>query len=450
MAEFSMPSLGAEMTEGKLVEWLVHPGDTVKRGDVIAVVETDKAALEVEVWQDGVVEELLIAEGLKVPVGTVLARLGDVGAAVPPVPEPVPEAVPGPAPAPVPVPVPAPVPTPAPAVVPSPVAVGAGAGNGHGPQVRGPIARHRAEELGVDLRAVQGTGPGGAITRHDVEEAARVPRRPRVSPFARRLAQERGVDVTGLVGSGPGGAVVAADVPTQAPADVAAVAPAPQSPAEAMRAAIARAMARSKREIPHYYLGTQVDLTDALAWLDERNADRPPAERVLPAVVELKAVALALRDHPDLNGFWVDDGFRPGETIDLGVAIALRGGGLVAPAIRQTDTLDLDALMAALRDLVRRCRSGRMRASEATSATLTVTNLGDLGVETVHGVIYPPQVALVGFGRPVQRPWVVDGAVAVRTVVDLTLAADHRQTDGHLGARFLARVAELLRTPEEL
>jgi pyruvate dehydrogenase E2 component (dihydrolipoamide acetyltransferase) len=209
-------------------------------------------------------------------------------------------------------------------------------------------------------------------------------------------------------------------------------------------------MARSKREIPHYYLGTQVDLTDTLAWLDARNGDRPPAERVLPAVLELKAVALALRDHPDLNGFWVDDAFVPATSIDIGVAIALRTGGLVAPAIHATDTLDLDALMSALRDLVRRCRSSRIRASEATGATLTVTNLGDLGVETVLGVIYPPQVALVGFGRAVPRPWVVDGAVVPRTVVDLTLAADHRQTDGHLGARFLGRVAELLRTPEDL
>lgn len=439
MADFTMPSLGAEMTEGKLVEWLVHPGDAVKRGDIIAVVETDKAALDVEVWQDGVVEELLVPEGQKVPVGTVLARLGEVGAVV---------AAPPPAPAPVAVP----IPTPAPTTVTSPVAVGAGAGNGHAPQVQGPIARHRAAELGVDLRQVQGTGPGGSITRHDVEEAGRLPRRPRVSPFARRLAQERGVDLGVLSGSGPGGAIVAADVPTGPlhpdvqPGMTASAPP----PADAMRTAIARAMARSKREIPHYYLGTQVDVTGTSAWLDGRNADRPPTDRVLLAALQLKAVALALRDHPALNGFWIDDAFRPGDAIDLGVAIALRGGGLVAPAIHATDTLDLDALMAALRDLVRRSRSGRMRASEATSATLTVTNLGDLGVETVYGVIYPPQVALVGFGRPVERPWVVDGAVAVRTVVDVTLAADHRQTDGHLGARFLARVGELLRTPEEL
>ena len=448
MGDFSMPSLGAEMTEGKLVEWLVHPGDTVKRGDVIAVVETDKAALEVEVWQDGVVEEVLVPEGLKVPVGTVLARLGEVGAAVPPAPPPAPVAAPAPAP----VPVPVPIPTPAAAAVPSPVAVGAGAGNGHAPHVQGPIARHRAEDLGVDLRQVHGTGPGGAITRHDVEEAGRLPRRPRVSPLARRLGQERGVDVGALSGSGPGGAIVAADVLTHVPAEepIAAAAAVPPSPAEAMRAAIARAMARSKREIPHYYLGTQIDVTDTVAWLDDRNADRPPTDRVLLAALQLKAVALALRDHPALNGFWVDDAFRPGDSIDLGVAIALRGGGLVAPAIHATDTLDLDALMTALRDLVRRSRGGRMRASEATSATLTVTNLGDLGVETVYGVIYPPQVALVGFGRPVERAWVVDGNVVVRHVVDLTLAADHRQTDGHLGARFLARVGELLRTPEEL
>ncbi len=151
-----------------------------------------------------------------------------------------------------------------------------------------------------------------------------------------------------------------------------------------------------------------------------------------------------------MNGFWIDGGFRPGTGIHVGSAIALRGGGLIAPAVHDTDRKRLPEVMRELRDLVMRARAGGLRSSEMTEPTITVTSLGDEGVEVVHGIIYPPQVALVGFGRPIERAWVADGAVAVRTVVDVTLAADHRQTDGHLGARFLARVAELLRTPEEL
>ena len=187
-----------------------------------------------------------------------------------------------------------------------------------------------------------------------------------------------------------------------------------------------RRHARSKREIPHYYLTQTVDLRRALAWLESANLDRPPAERLLPVVLLLKATALALRKLPELNGFWQKDAFLPGAGIHVGWAISHRGGGLIAPAIHNADQKSLGELMAALRDLVQRARTGGLRSSELTDPTITVTSLGERGAETVIGGIYPPQVAIVGFGRIVERPWAVDGALAVRPVVSPSLAADHR------------------------
>jgi pyruvate dehydrogenase E2 component (dihydrolipoamide acetyltransferase) len=217
-----------------------------------------------------------------------------------------------------------------------------------------------------------------------------------------------------------------------------------------MREAIAKLMARSKREIPHYYLETTVDLSRALAWMRERNRDLPLAERLVPAALLLKATALATARHPQLNGFWVDDAFEPGSGVHLGVAVSLRGGGLVAPALHDADRLTLADTMAGMRDLVTRARAGGLRGAELTDPTLTVTNLGEQGVEAVYGVIYPPQVALVGFGRVLERPWAVDGLLGVHPVTTVTLSADHRATDGFTGGRFLAALDELLQHPEEL
>ena len=277
----------------------------------------------------------------------------------------------------------------------------------------------------------------------------------RASPAARRLAAEKGVDLSTLTGSGPDGAIVTTDV-LAAPR---AARPAPAKGSRTrgkgldfaeMRKAIAAAMARSKREIPHYYLGTTIDMQAAAGWLDASNAERPPTERILPPVLLMKATALALKTMPEFNGFHTDDGFMPSEHVHLGTAVAIRGGGLIAPAIHDADQLSLVELMAALRDLVARVRSGGLRSSEMTDPTVTVTSLGDRGVETVFGAIYPPQVAIVGFGKTVERPWVIDGQVVARPVVSATLSADHRVSDGHKGALFLAEIDAFLQKPEEL
>ncbi|MCX7272952.1 MAG: 2-oxo acid dehydrogenase subunit E2, partial [Burkholderiales bacterium] len=218
----------------------------------------------------------------------------------------------------------------------------------------------------------------------------------------------------------------------------------------AMRKAIAAAMSRSKREIPHYYLAEPIPMAVALAWLQQRNAGLPITARVLPAALLLKAVAVALRRTPELNGLYLDGEFTPSPAVHAGVAISLRGGGLVAPALHDVATTPLDALMVCLSDLVRRARAGSLRSSEMSDPTITVTNLGDQGVETVFGVIYPPQVALVGFGRLTQRAWAQDGWLTPMPVVTATLAADHRVCDGHRGALFLAELRDRLQQPDTL
>jgi len=373
------------MEAGTLVEWRIKPGDAVTRGQVVAVVETQKGAIDVEIWDSGIVDRLVARPGAKIPVGEVLALLrGDGKTAAPPATTP--SAI-------------------APTAVTAPVPSAAQSAADR--QKISPSARRLAQELGVDLATVQAQTADGVISRADIERAA-------------------------------------------ATAKPAAVAPAAGDWRAQMRKAIAAAMARAKREIPHYYLATDIDVTPLLAWLAAENAKRSVVERLLPAVPLMKAVALALREVPELNGFWIDGAFRPSSAVHLGMAIAMRGGGLVAPAIHDADRKTCDELMAALRDLITRVRGGRLRSSEMADPTVTLTSLGEQGVAQVFGVIYPPQVAIVGLGRIRERPWVTAGTVAVRQVLTASLAADHRVSDGHRGALFLAALDRLLQAPETL
>jgi len=384
-AEFRLPALGADMDAGTVVEWRVAPGDRCRRGDVVAVVETDKGAIDVEIFIDGVVRELLVPTGTRVPVGTVLALIDtDAAAAGPDVHT---EAV-------------------VPVAETVPVHSSPPEAPGTGQRARiSPAARKRALELHVETTLLRGTGPEGAITVADVEKAGSSPR---PSPA---VASEGGAG---------------------------------------MRAAIAAAMSRSKREIPHYYLTTTVDVTSASDWLAAHNAAVPVTERLLFAVLLVRAVALACRDHPGFSGFYRDGRFEPSPIVHVGVAVALRGGGLVAPAIMDTAGRPLAALMNDFRDLVARARAGRLRASELAAPTLILTSLGEASVETVLPIIQPPQVAIVGAGAVAERPWVIDGKVVPRRVLTLSLGADHRVTDGRLGAHFLARIAALLADPAQL
>jgi pyruvate dehydrogenase E2 component (dihydrolipoamide acetyltransferase) len=217
-----------------------------------------------------------------------------------------------------------------------------------------------------------------------------------------------------------------------------------------MRQAIAAAMSRATREIPHYHLSTTIDMKAALDWLTRANESRSVTDRLLYGVLLLKATALALREVPELNAFWQQDRPVIQTAIHLGVAIAMRGGGLIAPALHDADQKSVTELMREMRDLVARVRTGGLRSSELADSTITVTSLGEQGVEAVYGVIYPPQVALVGFGKVVERPWCANGQIVTRPVLTATLAGDHRATDGHRGSVFLATVERLLQEPEKL
>ena len=358
-----MPALGADMESGVVVEWRIGVGDEVSRGDVVAVVETDKGAIEIEAYEGGIVEELLEPAGARVPVG-------------------------------------------------------------------GPLARLRG-------------GPEAA----GATPAAQAPTAVRASPGARRAAAERGIPLSRVAGTGPGGTVTAADVER-----VAAPAPAPAGAdrAEALRAATGALMARSKREIPHYYLEHRIDVGRALDLLERLNDERPVASRLVLTPLLLRAVALAAREVPEMNGHWTGDRFVPATDVNVGLAIAMRGGGVVAPALQGVDGKSRDELMDEVGAMVRRVRAGVMRSSELADATITLSSLGERSVEVVHGVIYPPQVALVGAGSVVARPWAVDGRVEVRPVLALSVAGDHRVSDGRRGSRFLLRVEALLQEPEAL
>jgi pyruvate dehydrogenase E2 component (dihydrolipoamide acetyltransferase) len=281
-----------------------------------------------------------------------------------------------------------------------------------------------------------------------------VPAAPRVvaSPSAKALAAELGVDLAQVTGSGPGGRIQRSDV-ERAAAERALAAPPPAAGEDrqaAMRRAIAAAMARSKREIPHFYLGETIDMSRAVRWLGEENLRRSVQDRLLHGALLLKATALALREVPELNATWQGEQVVQSEAVHLGVAIFLRGGGLVAPALHDADTLSLDELMAAFKDLVTRARAGRLRSSELSDPTITVTNLGERGPELALPIVFPPQVAIVGFGRLVERPWISEGQILPCPLVQATLAADHRVTDGHRAGAFLDALRRLLQEPEKL
>jgi len=381
MGRFRMPSLGADMEKGTLVSWEVSPGDAIERGDVIAVVETDKGAIDVECHETGTVREFLVEPGTQAAVGTPLA------------------------------------------VIDAP-----------GEEPGGPAA--------VPHETVSPPSTG------TVAAGAEAPRRARVSPAARRRAGELGIDPTTIRGSGVQGSVTVEDVE-----QAAGTAPAGHRDegAEPIRRAIASAMTLANREIPHYYLGSTIDFETAAGWLDDYNRDRAPDEQVILPALLLKAVAVSILEVPELNGRWKDGNFAPAGSVDLGVAIALRhGAGLVAPAIAAAETLPVTELMRHFRELVVRARSGRLRSSEVTGGTVTVTSLGDRCVDWVYPIIQPPQVAMVGFGQMTRRPWVEGDAVVARRVITATLAGDHRVSDGRRGALFLEKLAACLQAPEQL
>jgi pyruvate dehydrogenase E2 component (dihydrolipoamide acetyltransferase) len=388
------------MESGKLVQWCVKPGDQVKRGDIVALVETDKGVIDVEVFASGRVDKLIVEPDTHVPVGAVLAELTTEAPATTSN-----EAQPPPAIAP-----PADLATAPVREIARPAMPTAE----HGARRRiSPAARARAMELGIDLESISASGPSAVITLEDVMRHA--------SKTSEAVKEGQEAAIQGV-----------------------------QEHAPDMRRVIAKAMSRSKREIPHYYLSLTCSFASARSWLEGHNASASMEERLLPSALLVKAVALAARALPEFNGFYRDEEFTPAADVNVGMAIAMRGGRLVAPAILQADSKPLATVMGELRDLATRVRGGHMRGSELALPTITVTSLAEEGIDLIIPAIYPPQVAIVGFGSILERPWVVDGVVKPTPLLTMSLAADHRVTDGRAGARFLSHLRAALEAPESL
>ena len=374
MSTFVMPSLGADMQSAVLMEWKVKEGDPVSKGMVIAEVETSKGVIEIEVFEDGIIEKLLVEEETECAVGMPLALIGNKDTAT------------------------------------------------------------TAKQITQDLVTLS------LETPKEPKHETVTPERIKASPAARKRAKELGVELSS----------VAADKKTVHLAAIESEVTAKTLQPSGMRQAIAKAMSRSNAEIPHYYLSTSVNMTPALHWLEAYNKNRSIQERILPAALLIRAAVFVLKEVPELNGFWKEDALHVSEEINPGIAIALRKEGLITPAILGAEQMDLDTTMQALGELITRTRSGKLRNTEITQQTITITNLGDLGVENVYGVIYPPQVALIGLGRIIDAPWAEGDALCVRKVMQATLAGDHRATDGRTGGQFLNKFNQILQTPGEL
>ena len=380
MIEFQMPSLGADMEDGTLIEWKKKPGDVVKRGDIIAEVETQKGLIEIEVFDEGIIGELLIQEGTKVPVGTPMALIQPSGI-----------------------------------------------------EVEKPIELHPImEKITVPITEIQ-------------SETVFV----KASPLAKKMAAENHIDLSKITGTGPDGAITKDDIDAiiklQEPLETEKLSTA----TKAIRLAVAAAMSKSNREIPHYYLEKKIDMTKMLAWLQEANKQRTVTNRLLPVVLFIKAMAKSLKEVPDLNAVW-DNGLFQKTEINIGFVVSLRNGGIIVPAIQQSDTKSTDEIMLALNDLIPRARALKLRSSELSTSTITLTNLGDAGADTVFGIIYPPQVAIVGLGSSTEQPFAENGMLGIRTMATVTLAGDHRATDGLTGSRFLSILDKNLQNPQAL
>jgi pyruvate dehydrogenase E2 component (dihydrolipoamide acetyltransferase) len=397
MIEFLMPNLGADMEDGILVEWRKKKGDAVKRGDIIADVETQKGLIEIELFDEGIIEELLIEPGTKVPVGAPLALI-----------KPTYEIT---------------------ETIITPVA--------------NEEAIHPVIENGKTLAA-----PAGSSDK-----------KIKISPLAKRVATENNIDISILLGSGESGAITKEDVEKEiAKKQQGMVYKAvpftttedkTKSSSNSIRAAVAAAMSKSNREIPHYYLEKTIDMTKALAWMNDANKEHPVKQRLLPAALLIKAVALSLREVPELNAIW-DNGLQIKSDVNIGFVVSLRSGGIIVPAIHGANLKTVGEIMDKLNDVIPRAKILKLRSSELSNSTITITNIGEGGADRVYGIIYPPQVAIIGFGNISEQPFAENGMLGVHPLVHVTLAADHRATDGLKGSQFLAALNTHLQNPESL
>jgi pyruvate dehydrogenase E2 component (dihydrolipoyllysine-residue acetyltransferase) len=438
ISEVVMPQMGADMKEGTILKWIKNEGDQVARGEIIAEIETDKANVEIEAFDGGVFRKAVHQEGEVVPVGTIIAviaapedDISKYASAAPPAAEPAspqtgaatatqaaaPSAAPQPA---------APV-QPPPAPTPAPSAPAAAAPPSDGRTRASPVARRLAEDMGVDLTTVKGSGPDGRILRRDVEAAPRVTA-PAVAPAPAPAA----ASAAPVFRPAPVGEDRVEDVPLNR-----------------MRQAVARRMQESKQQAPHYYLGAEIDMTEAVALRASLNKSLGDEGRLTINDIVILATAKALVQHPKFNAYWVEDHVQRHSRVNIGIAVAL-DDGLVAPAIIDVANKGLLQISREARDVAARARSGHLTPDEYTAGTFNISNIGGYGIEEIIAIITPPQVAVLAVGVAKEKPVVRDGEIVVRSMMIAYLAADHRATDGADGARFLASVRQYLENPSQM
>lgn len=427
MSEFTMPSLGADMESAVLMEWRVKEGDHVTKGQVVAEVETSKGVIEIEVFEEGVVEELLVEPDTECTPGTPLAIIRSEGE-----------------------------------------------DKDEGENEDKEEDKEEDQEVSPSKTPSQSEAPQPSLPENkkdksdkeedetkgkQEEEKEKFSHQERIkaSPAARKKASQKGIDLAD-VAAGTKGVVQLKELDEtprnkekkQSKEKEEEKEKEKKDDKDGMRQAIAKAMSRSNAEIPHYYLSMAINMTPALKWLEELNSEHSIQERILPAALLIRATVKALQEVPQLNGYWRDNTHQLKEEINPGIAISLRKGGLITPALIDAQEMDLKETMQALGELISRTRTGKLRGSEMTQQSITITNLGDLGVERVYGVIYPPQLAIIGFGRISDAPWAEGDTLSVRKVIQATISGDHRATDGHTGALFLNKLDQLLQNPKEL
>ncbi|QXM24845.1 pyruvate dehydrogenase complex dihydrolipoamide acetyltransferase [Elioraea tepida] len=447
-----MPALSPTMTEGKLAKWLKKEGERIKAGEVIAEIETDKATMEVEAVDEGILARIVVPEGTEgVAVNSVIAVLEEEGAAAAPAPTPAskplaPVAPPAPKPAMAslaPAPVAGPAPAPAPASATS---------NGHGGDGRvfaSPLARRMAAQAGIDLSALKGSGPGGRIVKADIDAALAA----RAHPAA---AAAPAAPPAPVVAPSP---VVA---PAPAPAPAAKAAPTPSVtvtaphrlvPHSTMRKVIARRLGESKATIPHFYASRDVELDALLKLRAELNAkspkEGPGAFKLSVNDLVIKAAALALRRLPSVNASWTDEGMVLYDDVDISVAVAVPDG-LITPIIRKADLKGLAAISNEMKDLAARARAGKLMPEEFQGGSFSISNMGMMGVKDFAAIINPPQAAILAVSAAEQRPVVKDGALAIATVMTVTLSVDHRVIDGALAAEWLGVFKGIVEDPLQM
>jgi len=407
VTEIIMPKLGQTMEKGKIVRWLKKEGERVNKGEVILEIETDKAVLEVEARDSGILKKILAKEGDVVPVAQVIGYITREGEDIPEI---------------------------------------------------------SLEEKGEATQAATHAAETAEIPR---EAEGKVEREIKASPLAKKIAKERGIDLIQIAGTGPGGRITEKDVleyiarmeakkPAAAvPREEVIIAPPPEEfqivPISGMRGAIAKKMTYSKANIPHFYIGVEVDMTEAARLRDELMPiiESKVGVRLSFTHMIVRAVALALREYPQLNAICDGENIKISKNINIGIAVGLEDG-LIVPVLKNADSLDLAQTAAKVEKLVSKAREKRLSEDEFTGGSFTISNLGIFDVDSFTAIINPPEVAILAIGKIKDKPAVVNGEIKVRKMMNLVLSADHRAVDGVIAARFLNRVKTLLEKPYSL